>query len=117
MLCSNSLLGLYGNGNANLKSNSPSARHSLVDQLCFNLTQEKHLPLNEEDNEQYEPVNYEICCLLAEGSQTCFVSNFSSMVELYKKIADCFDIVVDEVRSKSIDFTSVRSQSNVDLAC
>ncbi|UXI16224.1 Ig-like and fibronectin type-III domain-containing protein [Sarcoptes scabiei] len=42
-------------------------------------------------------VNYEICCLLAEGSPTCFVSNFSSMIELYEKLAKCFDLSMKEV--------------------
>ncbi|KAH7644101.1 pdz domain-containing protein gipc3 [Dermatophagoides farinae] len=39
----------------------------------------------------------EICCLLAEGSPTCFISNFSSMIELYEKIAHCFDISAKEI--------------------
>ena len=42
-------------------------------------------------------VTQEICCLLAEGSPTCFISNFSSMIELYEKIAHCFDISAKEV--------------------
>ncbi|KAH9424910.1 PDZ domain-containing protein gipc3 [Dermatophagoides pteronyssinus] len=42
-------------------------------------------------------VTQEICCLLAEGSPTCFISNFSSMIELYEKIAHCFDISAKEI--------------------
>lgn len=42
-------------------------------------------------------ITQEICCLLAEGSPTCFISNFSSMIELYEKIAHCFDISAKEV--------------------
>ena len=45
-----------------------------------------------------EPVSFEFGVHLAEGSKMCSVSNFSSMVELYEKIAQCFDISPKEVK-------------------
>ncbi|KAH9401057.1 PDZ domain-containing protein gipc3 [Tyrophagus putrescentiae] len=44
-----------------------------------------------------EPVSFEFGVHLAEGSKMCSVSNFSSMVELYEKIAQCFDISPKEI--------------------
>jgi len=40
-------------------------------------------------------------CQLAEGSQTAQVSGFSSMKELYEKIAECFSIPVSDVSYNS----------------
>lgn len=37
-------------------------------------------------------------CQLAHGSPTGLISGFSSVRELYQKIAECYDIPVDEVR-------------------
>lgn len=45
------------------------------------------------------PVQFEFACQLAEGSPTHYVSNFASMIELYEKIAECFDISPKEVRT------------------
>lgn len=36
-------------------------------------------------------------CQLAHGSPTGLISGFSSVRELYQKIAECYDIPVDEV--------------------
>lgn len=36
-------------------------------------------------------------CQLANGSPTGLICGFSSVKELYQKIAECFDIQVDEV--------------------
>lgn len=47
---------------------------------------------------QKEAVSFEFGVHLAEGSKRCYVSNFASMVELYEKIAQCFDISPKEVR-------------------
>lgn len=38
-------------------------------------------------------------CQLAHGSPTGLISGFSNVKELYKKIADCFEIPVKSVRS------------------
>lgn len=39
-------------------------------------------------------------CQLAHGSPTGLISGFSSVRELYQKIAECYDIPVDEVNAK-----------------
>ena len=36
-------------------------------------------------------------CQLAHGSPTGFISGFASVKELYQKIAECYDMSVDEV--------------------
>lgn len=36
-------------------------------------------------------------CQLANGSPTALIFGFSSVKELYQKIAECYDISVDEV--------------------
>lgn len=42
-------------------------------------------------------INHEICCLLADNSPPCFITNFSSMIELYERIAESFDISINEI--------------------
>lgn len=40
-------------------------------------------------------------CQLANGSPTALIFGFSSVKELYQKIAECYDISVDEVTNYS----------------
>lgn len=40
-------------------------------------------------------------CQLANGSPTALIFGFSSVKELYQKIAECYDISVDEVTFKA----------------
>lgn len=55
-------------------------------------------PSAQQNSTQNEALNFEFGVHLAEGSKRCYVSNFASMVELYEKIAQCFDISPKEVR-------------------
>lgn len=46
------------------------------------------------------PVQLMFHCQLAHGSPTGFITGFSSVKELYQKIAEYYDFPTDEVRNK-----------------
>lgn len=84
----NSSSSLLSNGH----STYPRQAHHLIEQ------QQPRLPLIPPVLcSPNEPVSFEFGVHLAEGSKMCSVSNFSSMVELYEKIAQCFDISPKEI--------------------
>lgn len=56
----------------NEKKNVPSQENNIKNQLVFH-------------------------CQLAHGSPTGLISGFSSVKELYQKIAECYDFPIDEV--------------------
>lgn len=88
----NSSSSLLSNGHSS--SSYPRQAHHLIEQQ-----QQPRLPLIPPVLcSPNEPVSFEFGVHLAEGSKMCSVSNFSSMVELYEKIAQCFDISPKEVK-------------------
>ena len=92
-IMSNFLVSHYGSG----QSMCLSSRQSLHSEPYID-----PVPISQHNMENTIDVvsNLEFRCILAEGSRICYVSNFSSMVELYEKIAKCFDISPKEVKYK-----------------
>lgn len=72
----------------------------MISMASANELQSSVYETHEDDPVQYESVKFQFRCVLAEGSQMCLVANFSSMVELYEKIAQCFDMSAKEVNSQ-----------------
>lgn len=94
----------YGNMHTlNNNNNSSQFEHQI--EVHQNIEAEKepsapHLQAKHTSSPQSEAVCFEFGVHLAEGSKRCYVSNFASMVELYEKIAQCFDISPKEVRDE-----------------
>lgn len=78
--------------NNNVKSNgSNGGGHS----PAGGLPMEKKLPnISPQENIKNQLVFH---CQLAHGSPTGLISGFSSVKELYQKIAECYDFPIDEV--------------------
>jgi hypothetical protein len=51
---------------------------------------------------QLPPPQLVFHCQLAHGSPTGLITGFSSVKELYQKIAECYDFPIDEVILKNI---------------
>lgn len=83
---------VYGNMHT---LNNSSFQHQIEVHQSEELEKQPSAPQNSTQN---EALNFEFGVHLAEGSKRCYVSNFASMVELYEKIAQCFDISPKEVR-------------------
>lgn len=95
-----SSMGQYGNNNSkgNMKSpvdkTLPSSTPNSVDQTNTDQTG------NNKQNQQQPTVTKPqlvFHCQLAHGSPTGLITGFSSVRELYSKIAECYEFPVDEV--------------------
>jgi hypothetical protein len=72
--------------------NENLSKNSNVNNNCNNVLKNDNSPKN---RTQAPKLIFQ--CQLAEGSHTGHVSGFSTMKELYEKIAECFNVPVSDV--------------------
>lgn len=86
-----SSLGQYENNNSKGNMKSPTS----VEKQSPDLTNSEQSKPNQPSNVTKSQLVFH--CQLAHGSPTGLITGFSSVRELYSKIAECYEIPVDEV--------------------
>ena len=79
------------------KASSPTNGAPLVNQNGFDQLQQQQMVPSPIKATAPPPPSLVFHCQLANGSPTGLITGFSSVKELYQKIAECYDFLVDEV--------------------
>lgn len=79
------------------KTSSPTERMATSNVHDQILTQQQQQQVSPMKQQPAVPPQLVFHCQLANGSPTGLIFGFSSVKELYQKIAECYDIPLDEV--------------------
>lgn len=79
------------------KASSPTNGAAVVSQNGHDPMQQQQMAPPPIKNTAAPPPSLVFHCQLANGSPTGLITGFSSVKELYQKIAECYDFSVDEV--------------------
>lgn len=89
---------LFNKKQSTTKAGSPTNGTSLSTSTATTVNGHEQILMQQSQKQQPAvPPQLVFHCQLANGSPTGLICGFSSVKELYQKIAECYDIPVDEV--------------------